>query len=142
MGAIKRSGVLAFLLFGCASALGEDVAGLDIPREWKPSHKQNGKTVSAVVRIIGVVEEPFPDPKTGKHVFQSKALVLQTDLRSKKYFPSSVRVYLLYSEQLHKNADVRVRGELSISDFQIKGGTYPATIRVSTSKTIANSDED
>ena len=132
MGTIKCFAVLAFLLCSCASALGEDVAGLDIPREWKPSHRQNGKTVSAVVRVIGVVQEPFPDPRTGKQVFQSKAVVLHTDLRSKRHVPSSVWVYLLCSAPLHKNAAVRVTGELSISDGQIKGGTHPATIRVST----------
>ncbi len=131
MGTIKCIAVLAFLLCGCASALGEDVAALDIPREWKPSHSQNGKTISAVVRIIGVVQEPFPDPRTGKQVFQSKAVVLQTELKSKQYVPSSVRVYLFCAAPLHKNTDVRVTGELSISDGQIKGGTHPATIRMS-----------
>ena len=106
----------------------------DIPREWKPSHSQNGKTISAVVRVIGVVQEPFPDPRTGKQVFQSKAVVLQTDLKSKRLVPAKVRVYLLCSTLLQKNADVRVTGALSISDSQIKGGTHPATIRVSSVK--------
>ena len=73
---IEKVTVLIILFGGCALAFGEEVPRLKIPKDWNPTHKQNGKTVSAEVRVIGVVEKSFKDPKTERQVFQSKALIL------------------------------------------------------------------
>ena len=115
-------------------AFGEEVPRLKIPKDWNPTHKQNGKTVSAEVRVIGVVERSFKDPKTERQVFQSKALILVR--KGKKYVPSRVQAYLYSSKSLNNNTDFRIVGELSILDSQVKGGSYPATIRINESELL------
>ena len=122
---IEKVTVLIILFGGCALAFGEDAPRLKIPKDWNPSHKQNGETVSAVVRVIGVVEKPFKDPKTERQVFQGK-----------KYVPSRVQAYLYSSKSLNNNTDFRIVGELSILDSQVKGGRYPATIRINESELL------
>ena len=131
---IEKVTVLIILFGVCSLAFGEDAPRLKVPKDWNPSHKQNGKTVSAVVRVIGVVERSFKDPKTERQVFQSKALILVR--KGKKYVPSRVQAYLYSSEPLIKNTEFRVVGELSILDSQIKGGWYPATIRINESELL------
>ena len=131
---IEKVIVLIMLCCGCASAFAEEVPELKIPKNWNPAHKQNGKTVSAVVRVFGVVERSFKDPKTERQVFQSKALILVR--KGKKYVPSRVQAYLYSSKSLSNNTDFRIVGELSILDSQVKGGRYPATIRINESELL------
>lgn len=131
---IEKVTVLTILFCVCSLAFGEDAPRLKIPKDWNPSHKQNGKTVSAVVRVIGVVERSFKDPKTERQVFQSKALILVR--KGKKYVPSRVQAYLYSSKSLNNNTDFRIVGELSILDSQVKGGRYPATIRINESELL------
>ena len=87
-----------------------------------------------MVRVIGVVERSFNDPKTERQVFQSKALILVR--KGKKYVPSRVQAYLYSSKSLNNNTDFRIVGELSILDSQVKGGRYPATIRINESELL------
>ena len=131
---IEKVTVLIILFCVCSLAFGEDVPRLKIPKDWNPSHKQNGETVSAVVRVIGVVERSFKDAKTERQVFQSKALILVR--KGKKYVPSRVQAYLYSSKSLNNNTDFRIVGELSILDSQVKGGRYPATIRINESELL------
>ncbi len=125
---------LAVFLCGGISIQGASGKNLDIPSAWKPSHPQNGKGISATVRVFGVSPKPFPDPKTGKQVFQSKVHILKRDAKTGEFVLSGVWAYLLSSAPFKKESVLRVSGELSVSEGQIKGGVHPATIRVKESK--------
>ncbi len=128
--------VLVGLLGGCAAAYGSDTAQLQVPAKWQPSHAQNGTSVTAIVRVFGLVEKPYPDPKTKSPVFQSKGRILRPDPTSGELVSSGLWAYLLSSSPLGKDSIFRVTGSLSVSESQVKGGAYPATIRVSGSKRI------
>lgn len=130
MRSIASISVAAVLVCGCATTAGHEKAGLQIPTQWKPSHPQNGSSVVAVVRVFATVQKPYKDQRTGRQVFQSKGRILKVDGATGQRVPSGLWSYLLYSKPLKNDSVLTVEGTLTISEAQIKGGEYPATIRV------------
>lgn len=129
---MKRTrGILSAVLIPLFSILNTSVAAgadLDIPTKWLPSNTQNGQIVTTAVRVFVHSKEPFKDPRSGKMTYQNKAVVLRQE--GKETSDTSAWLYLNTTNSLPPNATLRVTGLLSISEQQIKGGEYPATINV------------
>jgi hypothetical protein len=122
---------------------GEDMPkAIDIPKAWQPSHPQNNTNISALVRVFTGVTKPYEDPETKQQVFQCKGQILRENPTGSGCEPSGVRVYLISSGQLEKDSVYRVTGRLSVSEHQIKGGSYPATIRSKTYKKYAHPNQN
>ncbi|MBF0351798.1 MAG: hypothetical protein HQM11_12265 [SAR324 cluster bacterium] len=126
--------ILTALLCGCAASRGGNSNELQIPAKWQASHPQNGSNVVAVVRVFAPVSESYKDQLTGTQVFQSKGQILKVDAVSGERLPSGLWTYLRSASPLKSDAVLTVTGTLTISEHQIKGGEYPATIRINEAK--------
>lgn len=113
--------------------VGVSVAGdneLSIPTKWLPSHPQNGQEVTAVVKLHNNMKNPFKDTRSGKITYENKATVLRQNNNGDDSDHISIWLYLRTTNCLPSNVTLRVTGTLSISEHQVKGGEYPATIKV------------
>ncbi len=122
--------VVIVVLCGCTITTRKGTCSLHVSACWDPSHLQKGKNVTAIVRIIVCDKNPFVHPVTGEEVCQNKGVILAADKERGTYAPTGLLVYLYASESFKRDSVLEVKGLLDVSQYQVKGGRYPASIRV------------